>query len=176
MSTMASRRGHPLWEEPAGFTASRILDEGYGEMTDLRPVGAGPGFNNVNNGWPRASRRGHPLWEEPAGFTASRILDEGYGEMTDLRPVDAGPGFNNVNNGWPRLRATLDGPGCPTLDGPGCPVAHGLRWVSNVGWPRLPGCPDGPGYPPLSIQRSCRVGLGFGGPTNWKFGTTGRFP
>ncbi len=48
--TETGRRGHPLWEEPAGFTASRILDEGYGEMTDLRPVGAGPGFNN---GWPR---------------------------------------------------------------------------------------------------------------------------
>ena len=71
------------------------------------------------------------MWEEPAGFTASRILDEGYGEMTDLRPVDAGPGFNNVNNGWPRLRATLDGPGCPTLDGPGCPARL-------PGWPRLP--------------------------------------
>jgi len=41
-----------LWEEPAGFIASRILDEGYGELTDLRPVGAGPGFNN---GWPRLS-------------------------------------------------------------------------------------------------------------------------
>ena len=37
-------------EEPASFIASRILDKGYGEMTDLRPVGAGPGFNN---GWPR---------------------------------------------------------------------------------------------------------------------------
>ena len=46
----AGRRGHPLWEEPAGFIASRILDEGYGEMTDVRPVGARPGFNN---GWPR---------------------------------------------------------------------------------------------------------------------------
>ena len=31
----------------------RILDEGYGKMTDLRPVGAGSSFNNVNNGWPR---------------------------------------------------------------------------------------------------------------------------
>jgi len=39
-----------LWEEPEGFVASRILDEGYDEMTDLRPVGARPGFNN---GWPR---------------------------------------------------------------------------------------------------------------------------
>ncbi len=114
-----------MWEEPAGFTASRILDEGYGEMTDLRPVDAGPGFNNVNNGWSRlpvvalppvarpVSDVGWPRLPGPAGFTASRILDEGYGEMTDLRPVDAGPGFNNVNNGWPRLRATLDGPGCP---------------------------------------------------------------
>ena len=46
----AGRRGHPLWEEPAGFIASRILDEGYGEMTDVRPVGARPGFNI---GWPR---------------------------------------------------------------------------------------------------------------------------
>ena len=44
------RRGHPLWEEPEGFIASRILDEGYDEMTDVRPVGARPGFNN---GWPR---------------------------------------------------------------------------------------------------------------------------
>ena len=73
-----------MWEEPAGFTASRILDEGYGEMTDLRPVDAGPGFNNVNNGWPRLP---------------GRILDEGYGKMTDLRPVGAGSSFNNVNNG-----------------------------------------------------------------------------
>jgi len=46
----AGRRGHPLWEEPAGVIASRILDEGYGEMTDVRPVGARPGFNN---GWAR---------------------------------------------------------------------------------------------------------------------------
>jgi hypothetical protein len=46
----AGRRGHPLWEQPAGVIASRILDEGYGEMTDVRPVGARPGFNN---GWPR---------------------------------------------------------------------------------------------------------------------------
>ncbi len=131
-----------MWEEPAGFTASRILDEGYGEMTDLRPVGAGPGFNNVNNAWPRlpggrchsragqtsdqhtgASNRGHPLWGEPAGFTASRILDEGYGKMTDLRPVDAGSSFNNVNNGWPRLPECQQwmvpvAGCCPT---PGCP-------------------------------------------------------
>jgi hypothetical protein len=53
----AGRRGHPLWEQPAGVIASRILDEGYGEMTDLRPVGAGSSFNNVNNirlpPWPR---------------------------------------------------------------------------------------------------------------------------
>jgi hypothetical protein len=50
----AGRRGHPLWEEPAGFIASRILDEGYGEMTDVRPVGARPGFNI---GWPRLPQR-----------------------------------------------------------------------------------------------------------------------
>jgi len=46
----AGRRGHRLWEEPAGVIASRILDEGYDEITELQPVGAGPGFNN---GWPR---------------------------------------------------------------------------------------------------------------------------
>jgi hypothetical protein len=46
----AGRSSHPLWKEPAGVIASRILDEGYGEMTDVRPVGARPGFNI---GWPR---------------------------------------------------------------------------------------------------------------------------
>ena len=99
-----------MWEEPAGFTASRILDEGYGEMTDLRPVDAGPGFNNVNNGWSRLPVVALPPVARPVSDVGwprlpGRILDEGYGKMTDLRPVGAGSSFNNVNNGWPRLPA-----------------------------------------------------------------------
>ena len=111
-----------MWEEPAGFTASRILDEGYGEMTDLRPVGAGPGFNI---GWPRLPVAPHGTsWSNCVISTVLWADRRSVYRGTDRRGIAP-----RINDGYPTDHTP------PNVSGGGHICKNGLRdstWLGGV--------------------------------------------
>ena len=107
MISRVGRRRHPLWEEPAGFIASRILDEGYGEWTDLRPVGAGPGFNN---GWPRlpVDMNCWPLG--PTNVVVGMLVPARWARLGERLALWAGPRDQSAFRGVTRSVARTTNP------------------------------------------------------------------